>query len=66
MEIKVTIGEKKELKEFPPNLTVKEMLDLMEVPSETVVVKKNNCIVIDEELLEEGDELEVIQVIYGG
>lgn len=66
MEIKVTIGEKKELKEFPSNLTVKEMLELMEVPSETVVVKKNNCIVIDEEILEDGDELEVIQVIYGG
>lgn len=66
MEIKLTIGEKKELKEFPSNLTVKEMLELLDVPSETVVVKKNNCIVIDEELLEDGDELEVIQVIYGG
>ncbi|KAF5069006.1 ThiS family protein [anaerobic digester metagenome] len=66
MEIKLTIGEKKELKEFPSNLTVKEMLELLDVPSETVVVKKNNRIVIDEELLEDGDELEVIQVIYGG
>ncbi|MBP2047032.1 MoaD/ThiS family protein [Methanobacterium aggregans] len=66
MEIKLTIGEKKELKEFLSNLTVKEMLELLDVPSETVVVKKNNRIVIDEELLEDGDELEVIQVIYGG
>ena len=27
----------------------------MEIASETVVVKKNDCIVIEEELVEEGD-----------
>jgi sulfur carrier protein len=66
MKIKLIIGEKEELMEFTDNKTVKNLLDIIEIASETVVVKKNDCIVIDEELIEDGDLIEVIQVIYGG
>jgi sulfur carrier protein len=45
---------------------MKEVLNAMDVSSETVVVKRNNEIVIDEESLENGDVIEVIRVIYGG
>jgi len=66
MQIKLVIGEKEELIEINNNNTVKDLLNNMEIASETVVIKKNNCIVIDEELVEDGDIIEVIQVIYGG
>jgi sulfur carrier protein len=66
MRIKLIIGEKEEIIEISGNKTVKNLLDVINIASETVVVKKNNCIVIDEELVEEGDLIEVIQVIYGG
>jgi sulfur carrier protein len=66
MKIKLIIGEKEELMEISDNKTVKNLLDIIEIASETVVVKKNDCIVIDEELIEDGDLIEVIQVIYGG
>ncbi|HMK54949.1 MAG TPA: MoaD/ThiS family protein [Methanobacteriaceae archaeon] len=46
--------------------TIKELLQTMEIPLETVVVKKNQQIVIEEEILEDGDTIEVIRVIYGG
>jgi sulfur carrier protein len=39
---------------------------MLEIPVEAVVVKKNQCIVIEEEQVEEGDILEIIRVIYGG
>ncbi len=66
MKIKVIIGEKEELIDISENKTVKDLLDMVHIASETVVVKKNDCIVIDEELVADGDLIEVIQVIYGG
>jgi len=45
---------------------IKDLLQEMEIPLETVVVKKNQQIVIEEESLEDGDTIEVIRVIYGG
>jgi sulfur carrier protein len=39
---------------------------MMEIPVETVVVKKNQSIIIEEEPVENGDVIEVIKVIYGG
>ena len=66
MKIKIIIGEKEEFIEISENKTVKDFLDIIDIASETVVVKKNDFIVIDEELLEEGDLIEIIQVIYGG
>ena len=66
MRIKLVIGDKEESLEITDNKTVKDLLNSVEIASETVVVKKNDSIVIDEEILEDGDLIEVIQVIYGG
>ena len=66
MRIKLIIGENEEIIEISGNKTVKNLLDVINIASETVVVKKNEFIVIDEEPIEEGDLIEVIQVIYGG
>jgi sulfur carrier protein len=66
MRIKLVIGEKEESLEITDNKTVKDLLNSVDIASETVVVKKNDSIVIDEEILEDGDLIEVIQVIYGG
>ncbi|HEX7468330.1 MAG TPA: MoaD/ThiS family protein [Methanobacterium sp.] len=66
MRIKLIIGENEEIIEISDNKTIKNLLDDIDIASETVVVKKNNYIVIDEEPVEDGDSIEVIQVIYGG
>ncbi len=66
MKIKLIIGENEDTIEISDNKTVKNLLDDIDIASETVVVKKNDCIVIDEEPVEDGDLIEVIQVIYGG
>lgn len=66
MEITVIFGKKEENKEIQEDTTIKEVLDAMGISSETVVVKMNNEIVMEEESLTDGDVIEVIRVIYGG
>ncbi len=66
MEITITIGDENEVKEISKNTTVKDLLKILGIPSETVVVKKNEYIVINEEIVEDGDNIEIIKVIFGG
>ena len=66
MKITLIIGDKKESKDYLKNKTIKELLDDMDMPSETVVVKKNNEIVTEDDLIQEDDVIEIIKVIYGG
>ena len=66
MEITVIFGKKEESREIQEDTTIKEVLDSMDISSETVVVKMNNEIVMEEESLADGDVIEVIRVIYGG
>lgn len=66
MQVTVIIGEDEKKMDVEEGKTVKNLLQMMEIPLETVVVKKNQSIIIEEEPLEDGDIIEVIKVIYGG
>ncbi len=66
MQVTVIIGEDEKKMDVEEGKTVKNLLQMMEIPLETVVVKKNQLITIEEEPLEDGDIIEVIKVIYGG
>jgi sulfur carrier protein len=66
MEFTLIIGEETESKGGKEGLTIKEVLVDMDIPVETVVVKKDGRIVIEEEIINEGDVVEIIKVIYGG
>ncbi|KZX12227.1 MoaD/ThiS family protein [Methanobrevibacter filiformis] len=57
---------KKEEKPFVDNTTIKDLLDEIEASSETLVVKKNKELVEIDELIQQGDEIQLIQIIYGG
>ena len=48
------------------DLKIQDVLDEMELSSETIVSKINGEIVIEESVIEDGDEVEFIQIIYGG
>jgi sulfur carrier protein len=61
--ITVIYGNEKQTVEIQGNMTIKEVMDTMDISSQTVVVKKNNEIVMEEEIAEDGD---IIEVIYGG
>ncbi len=66
MQVMVIYEKSEQKKEVQDNATIRDLLDLMDIPSQTVVVKKNNEVVIDEENIDEGDLIEIIRVIYGG
>lgn len=66
MEVTVVIGEDEKKIDIDEGKTVKHILKMMEIPIETVVVKKNQSIINEEDIVEDGDIIEVIKVIYGG
>ncbi|HHT18547.1 MAG: MoaD/ThiS family protein [Euryarchaeota archaeon] len=66
MQVTVVIGEDEKQLDIDEGKTVKDLLQMIEIPVETVVVKKNHSIIIEEEIIEDGDLIEVIKVIYGG
>ena len=66
MTFKLTIKDNVEERELNGDLTIKELLDDLDLSSETIVTKKNGEIVIEEASIEDGDEIEFIQIIYGG
>ncbi|BAZ99733.1 MoaD/ThiS family protein [Methanothermobacter sp. EMTCatA1] len=66
MKFTVITDDGKKILESGAPLRIKDVLGELEIPIETVVVKKNGEIVIEEEEISDGDIIEVIRVIYGG
>ena len=57
------IDETRQLKE---NFTIRDLLDELELSSQTTVAKQNGELTIEESVIEDGDEIQLIQIIYGG
>ena len=57
------IDEKRQLNE---NYTIKNLLDDLELSSQTIVAKQNGEMSIEESVIEDGDEIQLVQIIYGG
>ncbi|MEE0938654.1 MoaD/ThiS family protein [Methanobrevibacter sp.] len=57
------IDEKRQLNE---NYTIKNLLDDLELSSQTIVAKQNGELSIEESIIEDGDEIQLVQIIYGG
>ena len=57
------IDETRELKE---NFTLKDLLNELELSSQTTVAKQNGEITVEDRVINENDEIQLIQIIYGG
>ena len=57
------INETRQLNE---NYTIKNLLDDLELSSQTIVAKQNGELSIEESIIEDGDEIQLVQIIYGG
>lgn len=66
MKFTLIFENKKEEKELENGKTVKDILDELEVSIESSIVKKNNDIVSENSPLNDGDEVKIIQIVYGG
>ena len=57
------IDEKRETNE---NYAIKDLISELGLSSQTTVAKKNGELTIEDTIIEDGDEINLIQIIYGG
>lgn len=57
------IDEERQLKE---NFTIRDLLEELELSSQTTVAKQNGELAIEDSVIGNGDEIQLIQIIYGG
>lgn len=56
-----------ENREIPKeNYTIKDLLNDLELSSQTIVPKQNGDLVIEESEIRDDDEIQLVQIIYGG
>ena len=58
------IDEKRELKSN--NYSIKNLLNDLELSSQTTVAKQNGELSIEDNIIRDGDEIQLLQIIYGG
>ena len=58
------LNEKREIPN--ENYTIKDLLNDLELSSQTTVSKQNGELVIEDTVIEDGDEIQLVQIIYGG
>ena len=59
-----SIDEKRELPN--DNYTIKDLLTELGLSAQTIVSKQNGELVIEDTVIEDGDEIQLVQIIYGG
>ena len=59
-----SIDEKWELPN--DNYTIKDVLTELGLSAQTIVSKQNGELVIEDTVIEDGDEIQLVQIIYGG
>ena len=56
-----------ETREIPnDDYTIKDLLSELELSAQTMVSKQNGELVIEDTVIEDGDEIQLVQIIYGG
>ena len=56
-----------ETREIPnENYTIKDLLNDLELSAQTIVSKQNGELVIEDTVIEDDDEIQLVQIIYGG
>lgn len=58
------IDEKREIPH--DNFTIKDLLNQLDLSAQTIVSKQNGELVIEDTIIQEDDEIQLVQIIYGG
>ena len=48
------------------NYKIKDLLNELELSSQTIVAKQNGELTIEDSVIDDGDEIQLVQIIYGG
>lgn len=67
MQFTLKYKQLNEEREIPnENYTIKDLLNELELSAQTVVSKQNGELVIEDTVIQEGDDIQLVQIIYGG
>ena len=66
MKFKLKYKQIDEERELEENYTIQNLLDELELSAQTVVAKQNGDLTIEESVIDDGDEIQLTQIIYGG
>lgn len=58
------IDETRELKD--DNYTINDLLNDLDLSAQTIVAKQNGELTLEESVINDGDEIKLVQIIYGG
>lgn len=64
MKVILPNGDIQELAMGP--LTVEELLQHLDISQGEVLVSKNKCIIPEDTILENSDDVRIIQIVFGG
>ena len=59
-----SMEEKRDLPD--EDYTIKDLLNDMDLSPQTIVSKQNGDLVIEDTVINDGDEIQLVQIIYGG
>lgn len=66
MEFKLKFKNIDETRQLNENYTIQDLLNDLELSSQTIVAKQNGELTIEDSVISEGDEIQLVQIIYGG
>ena len=66
MEFKLKFKDIDETRDLKENFTIRNLLDELGLSAQTIVAKQNGELTIEESVIDDGDEINLVQIIYGG
>ncbi|WP_407413565.1 MoaD/ThiS family protein [Methanobrevibacter sp.] len=66
MKFNLKFKDINETKELAENYTVQNLLNDLGLSAQTIVAKQNGELTIEESVINDGDEIQLVQIIYGG
>ena len=66
MEYKLKFKDINETRDLKENFTIKNLLEELKLSSQTIVAKQNGELTIEDSIINDGDEINLVQIIYGG
>ncbi|MBQ2636965.1 MAG: MoaD/ThiS family protein [Methanobrevibacter sp.] len=66
MNFNLKFKDMDETRKLAEDYTVQNLLDDLGLSSQTTVAKQNGDLTIEESIINDGDEIQLVQIIYGG
>ena len=66
MEYKLKFKDINETRDLKENFTIRNLLDELELSAQTIVAKQNGELTVEDSVIKDGDEINLVQIIYGG